>query len=253
MKLINRSIPVQELRPEAAVLRDAFPWPSILPELDKLIARSAVTKNSAECLSLAEEMEALILSAYKQEYDKKQSQDSQDSQSGQGQDSQSGQGQDSQSGQGQDSQSGQGQDSQKPLTKEEQKRAASLKKKLDKAINKIAKEQVGVDRRGFVIFSSPEYGIRAAAHVLTAYYIRHDKDTLAKIVRRFSTSDQKDYTVFLSHHMKLGVNKPFHVLERLPELMRCMARYECGRWLPKRMFVGYDIASASYRLGKEER
>ena len=140
-----RSIPVQELRPEAAVLRDAFPWPSILPELDKLIARSAVTKNSAECLSLAEEMEALILSAYKQEYDKKQSQDSQDSQSGQGQDSQSGQGQDSQSGQGQDSQSGQGQDSQKPLTKEEQKRAASLKKKLDKAINKIAKEQVGSD------------------------------------------------------------------------------------------------------------
>lgn len=122
-----RSIPVQELRPEAAVLRDAFPWPSILPELDKLIARSAVTKNSDECLSLAEEMEALILSAYKQEYGEKQSQ--QDSQ-----------GQDSQSGQGQDSQSGH-----KPLTKAEQKYAASLKKKLDKAINKIAKEQVGSD------------------------------------------------------------------------------------------------------------
>ena len=130
-----RSIPVQELRPEAAVLRDAFPWPSILPELDKLIARSAVTKNSDECLSLAEEMKALIISAYKQEYGEKQSQ-----QDSQGQDSQ---GQDSQSGQGQDSQSGQGQGSQKPLTKEEQKRAASLKKKLDKAINKIAKEQVG--------------------------------------------------------------------------------------------------------------
>ena len=133
-----RSIPVQELRPEAEVLRDAFPWPSILPELDKLIARSAVTKSSAECLSLAEEMEGLIVSAYKQEYGEKQSQ--QDSQ-----DSQSGQGQDSQSGQGQDSQSGQGQGSQKPLTKAEQKRAASLKKKLDKAINKIAKEQVGSD------------------------------------------------------------------------------------------------------------
>lgn len=124
-----RSIPVQELRPEAAVLRDAFPWPSILPELDKLIARSAVTKNSDECLSLTEEMEALILSAYKQEYGEKQSQDSQDSQ---GQDSQ-----------GQDSQSGQG--SQKPLTKAEQKRAASLKKKLDKAISKLAKEHIDGD------------------------------------------------------------------------------------------------------------
>ena len=133
-----RSIPVQELRPEAAVLRDAFPWPSILSELDKLIARSAVTKSSDECLSLAEEMEGLIVSAYKQEYGEKQSQ-----QDSQGQDSQSGQGQDSQSGQGQDSQSGQG--SQKPLTKEEQKRAASLKKKLDKAINKIAKEQTDGD------------------------------------------------------------------------------------------------------------
>lgn len=131
-----RSIPVQELRPEAAVLRDAFPWPSILPELDKLIARSAVTKNSDECLSLAEEMEALIISAYKQEYGEKQSQ--QDSQ-GQDSQSQSGQGQDSQSGQGQ------GQGSQKPLTKEEQKRAASLKKKLDKAINKVAKSHIGSD------------------------------------------------------------------------------------------------------------
>ena len=130
-----RSIPVLELRPEAAVLRDAFPWPSILPELDKLIARSAVTKNSGECLSLAEEMKALILSAYKQEYGEKQGQDSQ-GQSGQGQDSQ---GQDSQ---GQDSQ---GQSGQKPLTKEEQKRAASLKKKLDKAINKIAKTHIGSD------------------------------------------------------------------------------------------------------------
>ena len=119
-----RSIPVQELRPEAEVLRDAFPWPSILPELDKLIARSAVTKNSDECLSLAEEMEALIISAYKQEYGEKQSQ---------------------QDSQGQDSQSGQGQDSQKPLTKEEQKRAASLKKKLDKAINKTAKTHIGSD------------------------------------------------------------------------------------------------------------
>ena len=119
-----RSIPVQELRPEAAVLRDAFPWPSILPELDKLIARSAVTKNSDECLSLAEEMEALIISAYKQEYGEKQSQ---------------------QDSQGQDSQSGQGQGSQKPLTKEEQKRAASLKKKLDKAINKAAKSHIGSD------------------------------------------------------------------------------------------------------------
>lgn len=117
-----RSIPVQELRPEAAVLRDAFPWPSILPELDKLIARSAVTKNSDECLSLAEEMEALIISAYKQEYGEKQSQ------------------QDSQSGQGQDSQSGQ-----KPLTKAEQKYTASLKKKLDKAINKAAKTYIGSD------------------------------------------------------------------------------------------------------------
>ena len=129
-----RSIPIQELRPEAAVLRDAFPWPSILPELDKLIARSAVTRNSDECLSLAEEMEALILSAYKQEYGEKQSQ--QDRQ---------GQGQGKGQGQGQDNQSGQGQGSQKPLTKAEQKRAASLKKKLDKAINKIAKTHIDSD------------------------------------------------------------------------------------------------------------
>jgi len=187
-----RSIPVQELRPEAAVLRDAFPWPSILPELDKLIARSAVTKNSNECLSLAEEMEALIISAYKQEYGEKQSQ-----QDSQGQDSQSGQGQDSQSGQGQDSQSGQGQGqgSQKPLTKEEQRRAASLKKKLDKAINKMAKSHIGSDKTPGELWETMKKDMAKSINAGHGYYssgaedIKHKLDIGRAIAEKLAPRD----------------------------------------------------------------
>lgn len=109
--------------------------------------------------------------------------------------------------------------------------------------------EIGTDKHGHVKFSSPEYGIRAAAHVMLAYYIRHERDTLRKIVERFSTNNHEPYVKFLSKHMGIGPDEQFKVLANLPKLLRCMAKFECGRWLPERMFVGYDIASSAYKLG----
>ena len=60
-----RGIPVKEIRPHAMVLRKVFPFPAILPELDKLILRSAETQNSDECFALATRMTRLITSVYK--------------------------------------------------------------------------------------------------------------------------------------------------------------------------------------------
>lgn len=120
-------------------------------------------------------------------------------------------------------------------------------------VKKLAKGkwlgEIGTDKHGHVKFSSPEYGIRAAAHVLVAYYIRHERDTLRKIAMRFSTSNHEAYVKFLSANMGIGPDEQFKVLANLPRLLRCMAKFECGRWLPERMFVGYDIASSAYKLG----
>lgn len=60
-----RGIPVKEIRPHAIALRKVFPFPAILPELDKLILHSAETQNSDECFVLATRMTRLITSVYK--------------------------------------------------------------------------------------------------------------------------------------------------------------------------------------------
>ena len=60
-----RGIPVKEIRPHAMALRKVFPFPAILPELDKLILHSAETQNSDECFALATRMTRLITSIYK--------------------------------------------------------------------------------------------------------------------------------------------------------------------------------------------
>lgn len=60
-----RGIPVKEIRPHAMALRKVFPFPAILPELDKLILHSAETQNSDECFALATRMTQLITSVYK--------------------------------------------------------------------------------------------------------------------------------------------------------------------------------------------
>ncbi len=120
-------------------------------------------------------------------------------------------------------------------------------------VKKLAKGkwlgEIGTDKHGHVKFSSPEYGVRAAAHVLVAYYLRHERDTLRKIATRFSTSNHEEYVAFLSKNMGIGPDEQFKVLANLPRLLRCMAKFECGRWLPERMFIGYDIASSAYKLG----
>jgi len=60
-----RGIPVKEIRPHAMALRKVFPFPAILPKLDKLILHSAETQNSDECFALATRMTRLITSVYK--------------------------------------------------------------------------------------------------------------------------------------------------------------------------------------------
>lgn len=115
------------------------------------------------------------------------------------------------------------------------------------------KGQLSIDAKGHVVFDSLENGLRAGAHVLTSYYGRHGLDTIEGLVGRFCESNKAEYAAFLSKHMGLASGERFNVLARLPQLMRCMSRFESGNWLPERYFTGYDIASSAYAKGKESR
>lgn len=114
-------------------------------------------------------------------------------------------------------------------------------KKLD---NDVWEGQIGVDRHGHVIFSSWEYGVRAAAFTLSAYEQKHNVDTLEKLVSRFAEAKGKshaDYVTFLSNSLDIKRDQKISLIEYIPRLLRAMSKYESGLELPDELFAGYDI------------
>lgn len=101
--------------------------------------------------------------------------------------------------------------------------------------------QIGSDKFGHAQFKSWEYGIRAAALTLRSYAMRHKIDTLKGIVYRFAEGNREQYIKFLSRRLKLKADEKFNLISRMPDLLRAMARFECGQDLPDELFVPYDI------------
>lgn len=81
----------------------------------------------------------------------------------------------------------------------------------------------------FVVFDEMKWGIRAAAVLLGNYFKIHHLDTLDKIVKRWSATDQEDYVLFverktgIKRHTELG-NTP----EVIKTLIKAMAHFENG-------------------------
>lgn len=101
--------------------------------------------------------------------------------------------------------------------------------------------QVGSDKFGHAQFKSWEYGIRAAALTLRSYAMRHKIDTLKGIVHRFAEGNREQYIRFLGRRLGLKADEKFNLITRMPDLLRAMARFECGQDLPDELFVPYDI------------
>lgn len=101
--------------------------------------------------------------------------------------------------------------------------------------------QIDIDRQGHAVFISPVYGVRAAAHVLTAYARRHNVSTVEGIITRFAEGNQKEYISYVCKRMGLRPDENFDVVRRLPELLRVMARFESGTEMPDQLFAPYDI------------
>ena len=91
------------------------------------------------------------------------------------------------------------------------------------------KGQVGIDRHGHAVFSSPEWSLRAGAIVLRNYARRYGLNTIEGIVKRFSTCNHEEYIRFLCRRMGLKPDESFDVVKRMPELLPAMVKFETGR------------------------
>lgn len=123
-----------------------------------------------------------------------------------------------------------------------------------KRVSKPWNGQKGIDQHGHVIFETPTHGVRAAASVLMAYYHNHKIDTLNGIVNRFCTAPKErkaQYAAFIGKRLKLSPERKFNVLERLPELLAAMARFESGKEWQKELFAPYSLLVAAYNKGGE--
>lgn len=104
--------------------------------------------------------------------------------------------------------------------------------------------QVGSDGE-FIIFESPEYGIRACAKILKNYQHEKGIDTLRGMVYRLGPPHENNtekYVRDLSNIVKLDPDKKFDVLKHLPEIIKGIIFLENGRMpYPDKMFIGYTI------------
>lgn len=101
--------------------------------------------------------------------------------------------------------------------------------------------EIGIDEQKHVIFSAPEYSVRAGALTLRSYYMVHKLDTIEKIVKRYSTSNHEEYIAYLCSKMKLKPDESFDVIRRLPELLKGIAYFETGKPIPEKMLATLDI------------
>lgn len=104
--------------------------------------------------------------------------------------------------------------------------------------------QVGQDKFGHAIFASPDYGFRAAARLLLNYKAKHGIKTIDALVERFCTGNKQSYKQFLSSHLNVQPTDEIDIQDRLPELLRAMARFESGQWYEEELFLPYSVLSS---------
>ncbi len=98
--------------------------------------------------------------------------------------------------------------------------------------------QVGIEATGnpprFAAFSSPEYGIRALATLLTVYQDRHNRRTIREIIERWAPSNENNTGAYVSQvarHMKVESGSYIvdtHKYEDLRPLVEAIITHELG-------------------------
>ena len=84
----------------------------------------------------------------------------------------------------------------------------------------------------FCLFTTPEYGIRAMARVLTNYQRRHGIKTVRGIITRWAPPKENDTDAYVDHVAQVvGVDpdEPLVVIEVLPRLIPVIIKHENGQ------------------------
>lgn len=91
--------------------------------------------------------------------------------------------------------------------------------------------QVGADGR-FMVFDTPEHGIRTCAVMIRNYYDRHKLDTVRKIVTRMAPEHENDthkYMRQLARILKVGVDEKINFIERMHDVLAGIIFLENGK------------------------
>ena len=90
--------------------------------------------------------------------------------------------------------------------------------------------EVGTDADGFMIFDTPENGIRALNKVLDTYRDRHGLQTVRQIIGRYAPPTENDtdsYVTSVSKSLGIGPDQAIP-WDRKPELVNAIVRHENG-------------------------
>lgn len=88
------------------------------------------------------------------------------------------------------------------------------------------------DDGAFVIFSSPEFGIRALAKLLLNYERLYQLNTVEGIINRYAPSNENNTAAYVNSvagKLDLDPHTTFSVEARLPELMKAIIHHENGQ------------------------
>ncbi|HET8701041.1 MAG TPA: structural protein [Nitrococcus sp.] len=108
--------------------------------------------------------------------------------------------------------------------------------------------QVGIDAGGYVIFDTPEHGLRALARIMLNYQRLHGIDTLNALVARYApasdSNDESSYVQDLSARLGIGPSAPFSIEAMLVPLMQAIIRHENGSqpYALAQIQAGVDLA-----------
>lgn len=91
--------------------------------------------------------------------------------------------------------------------------------------------QTGIDDKGFAIFKSSEWGIRALAKLLLNYEKIHGLNTVAGIIGRYAPTNENntgEYVNSVSGSLGVDPHTPFSVGEKLTPLINAIIKHENG-------------------------
>lgn len=91
---------------------------------------------------------------------------------------------------------------------------------------------IGQDSAGFIVFDTPEHGIRAMVRILTNYQRVHGLNTVDGIIGRWAPSAENNtgaYVSAVSHALNVAPDQPIDVQARMKELIAAIIRHENGQ------------------------